>query len=86
VRIEYDVAKSAKNERERGLPFEMAQDFDLGNAMAFEERRGAELRVRAVGMLNGKLHTLVYTKREDAIRIISLRRANKTERRLYEAR
>jgi uncharacterized DUF497 family protein len=40
VRIEFDPAKSQRNRRERGLPFERAADFDFSIAsIAIDERK-----------------------------------------------
>ncbi len=38
----------------------------------------------AIGMLYGKLHTIIFTQRANDIRIISLRRANKVEEKAYD--
>jgi uncharacterized DUF497 family protein len=38
----------------------------------------------AMGEIEGRLHVLVYTKRGQTLRIISLRRANKREVKRYE--
>ena len=43
-----------------------------------------EMRYRGVGLLNGRLHVLVFTETETGIRVISLRKANTREVRLYE--
>ena len=85
MKLEYDPAKNERNIRERGLSFERAADFDFATALLLEDRRRdyGELRYRALGWLDGQLHALVFTTRENSLRVISLRRANRMERRLY---
>jgi uncharacterized DUF497 family protein len=43
-----------------------------------------EKRLIAYGLINDRLHCLVYTVRDDLIRVISLRKANKREVSRYE--
>ena len=43
-----------------------------------------EIRLRALGFLDDRLHALVYTRREGLIRVISFRKAKKKEVTLYE--
>jgi uncharacterized DUF497 family protein len=43
----------------------------------------SESRMKAVGQLGGRLFVVVYTERENAIRIISARRTNKSEDQAY---
>jgi len=88
VAIEFDPAKSDKNKEERGLPFEMAEDFDLETAIIRRDDRFdyPELRFQAIGPIHGIVHLLVFTPLESgAIRVISLRRANRKERREWLA-
>lgn len=84
--IEFDPAKSNRNARERDLPFDRASDFDFTTAyLRIDDRKDyGELRIRAIGFLGDRLHVLVFTERENNIRVISLRKANRAEMRLYE--
>mgnify|MGYP001551998774 CR=1 FL=1 len=86
MKIEFDPAKSAKNARERGLPFELVEDFDFDSAkIVTDERRDyGEVRYRAVGRLNDAVAVVVFTIRYEAMRVISLRHANRKERLRYE--
>ena len=43
-----------------------------------------ERRLRVLGHIEGQLHAAVITARGDAVRVISLRRANTREERAYE--
>jgi len=82
----FDPDKSARNLRERGISFDRAEDFDFDAALyRIDDRQDyGELRVRVLGFLDGRLHTLVYTERGEDMRIISLRKANRLEMREYD--
>jgi uncharacterized DUF497 family protein len=84
VEVEFDSAKNAKNIRERGLPFTLAEEFDWTTAMIAPSNRPSEARFFAVGYIGSRLHALVFTKSGTTLRIISLRRAHKTEVKRYE--
>ena len=83
--IDFDPAKSARNERERGITFERIADMDFQTAIAIEDTRKdyGERRLRMLGTIDGKLHAAVITPRGETIRVISLRRANKREEHAY---
>jgi uncharacterized DUF497 family protein len=85
VEITYDPAKNERNIAERGLSFERAAEWDfLGATTLIDDRRNyGEVRYRSFGLLDGRLHALVYTLTARGIRVISLRRANKREVRRY---
>ena len=81
----WDETKNASNRSKHGLGFDAVYDFDWDTVLyADRSRHGdGERRLAAISMLYGKLYTIVFTPRENDIRIISLRRANKTEEKLY---
>jgi uncharacterized DUF497 family protein len=87
-RIEFDEAKSARNERERGLPFSMVEAFDFETAHYLPDNRNAypEMRYVALGFLkaSSRLYVLCFTHIPNGIRVISFRKANQRERRFYE--
>lgn len=87
VRIEFDPAKNERNIRERGLSFSLVAEFDFETAIyAVDNRRDyGEVRFRALGYLDGRLHALVFIGIPEGIRIISFRRANQREVVLYES-
>lgn len=80
--IEFDPDKNERNVRERGLWFERAGEFDFESAFVIGDDRHAygETRYSAIGLLAGSLHVIVFTIRGDAMRVISLKRANARER------
>ena len=85
MRASYDPAKSERNEVERGLAFDLAEEFDWSSALIVEDRRKDydERRYQALGSIGEHLHMLVFTTRGEAVHVISLRRANQRERRRY---
>lgn len=71
--------------RERGLSFERAADFDFATAaIEIDLRRDyGEIRVVALGYLDGRLHALCYVETETGARVISFRKANSRETKRY---
>lgn len=85
MRFEFDPAKSAKNEQERGLPFAAAARLFDGPRLEWEDRRKdyGETRFTTLGEIEGRTFCASFTRRRDAIRIISFRKANARETRRY---
>jgi uncharacterized DUF497 family protein len=86
MEIEFDPEKNRRNIQERGIDFEQAQAFDWDTALVWPDTRQdyGEDRFIALGQIGERLHSLVFTVRSDAVRVISLRKANRREDRLYE--
>ncbi|AZR95111.1 hypothetical protein BBB39_16125 [Bordetella trematum] len=84
--ITYDPAKNDKNIAERGLSFELAHGFEWNSALVIEDARQdySEVRYQALGKIDERLYMLVFTVRGEAIRVISLRKANSREVARYE--
>ena len=84
----FDPAKSARNVTERGLAFDLAEEFDWSTALIAEDTRMAypERRYQALGLIEEHLHMLVFTPRDGAVHVISLRRANQRERTRYSTK
>lgn len=81
---EWDDAKNRSNQHKHGLPFELTVVLFDGPTLEWEDSRiYDEERWIAVGEVNGRVVVCVYTWREDRRRIISLRRATKSETRDY---
>ena len=85
--FELGCRESARNGRERDLPFELAVLlFDGPTLERVDDRQDyGEVRVQAIGMLGTVALHCVYTDREPVRRIISLRRASRRERDAYRA-
>jgi uncharacterized DUF497 family protein len=84
--FEWDDAKAASNLAKHGVPFDYATRVFLDEAVIdFDASREAdgEARRKAIGLIEGRVFTVVYVQRREAIRIISARRANATERKAY---
>ncbi len=81
IEIEFNQDKSDKNFDERGIHFDSAKFFNWDSALVWEDTRKdyKEKRYSAIGFINNRLHVLVFTTRNEALRIISLRKANKRE-------
>ena len=83
MEISFDPAKSERNRIDRGLPFELASQFEFATARINTVFRNGEHRKFAVGYLNDRLHILCYKEVEGGRRIISFRKANKREAQAY---
>ncbi len=83
--IDFDPEKDLVNRAKHGLVLDRAIDLDLRTAVVQPDQRRdyGEPRWRAYGMLDGRLHMLAFTVRDDRMRAISLRRANAREMKRY---
>ncbi len=84
MRYEWDERKRLSNLEKHGLDF-----FDVG--IVFESTHvevpsshSSEKRRLAIGTLDGRFVTVVYTMRDEATRVISFRRARHEERDTYQ--
>ncbi|MDD3182824.1 MAG: BrnT family toxin [Alphaproteobacteria bacterium] len=86
MQFEWDENKNAANVAKHKLSFAEAWDFPWHESVLFDRSRedDGEKRYAAIGRLHGKLHTIIFTKRAKRVRIITLRRANKSEETAYE--
>ena len=86
IKIEFDQDKSDANIQERSIGFDSAKFFNWDSALVWEDTRKdyKEKRYSAIGFIDNRLHALVFTPRNEALRIISLRKANKREVRRYD--
>lgn len=87
MNFEFDPRKSEANKLKHGIDFEEAQrlwnDDDWVDAPV---RWTDEPRWISVGVIDGKFWTAVWTKRGEAVRIISVRRARQDEIGGYQSR
>jgi uncharacterized DUF497 family protein len=86
--FEWDSRKARSNLAKHGVGFEEASTIfgdPLSLTIPDPEHSLAEKRHITMGRaFNGKLLVVVHTDRDDNIRIISARRANRRERKFYE--
>jgi uncharacterized DUF497 family protein len=89
MQFEWDEAKSEACFRNRGFDFAYAAfAFADPDRMVRQDSRYSygEDRYQLIGRIEGRLFVLVYTPRNDVMRIISARKANQREVKLYENR
>ena len=85
MNIEYDNDKDRLNQDKHGLSFAEVELIDWETALTVEDGRFdyGEIRHITLGLIQDRLCVVVWTKRSDTIRIISLRKANKREQKQY---
>jgi uncharacterized DUF497 family protein len=85
MRLDWDPAKDAQNVARRGLSFALVERLDWDTAQTVEDTREAygERRYITVGWIDARLHVLIWTPRGDTVRVISLRKADAHDRRIY---
>jgi uncharacterized DUF497 family protein len=86
VQFEWDEAKRASNLAKHGVDFARVADFDWETAVIRPDlrRRYGELRLKAAGRIDDRVHILIFTRRGQRTRVISLRKANDKEIAAYE--
>lgn len=83
--FEWDEIKCQSNIRKHEIDFLDAAQALQRPHFAILSPRGGELRILAICPGSGKLLSIVYAPRGTAARIISARRANRSERKKYKA-
>lgn len=88
VKIVFDSAKDRRNRAHHGLPLAFgARVIAAAVADIADVRRDyGELRRNAYGHVESRFFVCTYTRRGDAYRIISVRRANRREEARYGER
>jgi hypothetical protein len=82
--FEYDPEKSHTNKQKHGIDFEEAQSLWLDcNRIEIPARTTGELRKVVIAQLNDEIWSAIFTMREGAIQIISVRRSRKNEKEIY---
>ncbi|MBE7186550.1 MAG: BrnT family toxin [Methylobacterium mesophilicum] len=86
-RFEFDPDKSASNLAKHGIDFEDAQRlWDDGKLAIVDAKSNDELRFMAIGRIDDRHWSAVFTLRRDRLRLISVRRARVAEIERYEGR
>ncbi|ENS4525538.1 BrnT family toxin [Salmonella enterica] len=82
MEIDYDNNKRNRTLSERGLDFARAAEVFAGKHFTAEDMRQdyGEIRYITAGTLDGCIVVLVWTPRDNARRIISMRKANEREK------
>ncbi|OWJ70899.1 hypothetical protein CDV50_11230 [Haematobacter massiliensis] len=86
MKLDWDDAKRDWTLRERGLDFASVAEADWDNALTAEDLREdyAERRFVSLVPIRNRLCVVAWCIRGDALRVISLRKANTRERKRYE--
>ncbi len=85
VDFEFDLPKSVANQAKHGVDFSEAQALWQDDGLVIlPSRYPDERRYLAIGRIGRKHWTAIFTERKSRIRMISVRRARKEERVLYE--
>lgn len=81
VNYEFDPTKDESKLDKHGLSLAEVDGFEWETAVVREDTRKqyAEQRFEATGYISERLHVMVYCLRNDAVRVISLRKANARE-------
>lgn len=84
--IEFDPIKDQANQVKHGLSLALAEAFELETALVEIDGRNdyKEERFIALGLIGDRVHVMVFTVRGEAIRVISLRKANRREVKRYD--
>ena len=82
---EWDETKRQATLKNRGIDFAGMVFFDWGSARTIEDTRNdyGETRNVSIGFITGRLHVCIWCHRGEAVRVISLRKANHDERQNY---
>lgn len=84
--FEYDPHKSELNKIKHGIDFEEAQAlWNDEYLLKISARSTDEPRFLAIGRIGQKYWSAIFTTRNQAIRLISVRRAREEEITLYES-
>ena len=86
MKIEFDPGKDLINRQKHGMSLAEAERMDFSAALyAMDDRYDyGEERTQALGLIDGRLHMLVFTMRGGVLRAISLRKANSKEVKRYD--
>ena len=87
MELEWDEFKRRDALKKHGVDFADVALVDFGSAMTIADNRRdyGEPRWVTYGMISGRLHVVCWTGRNDRMRIISFRRANDREQKIYAA-
>lgn len=88
VGYDFDPAKSERNLQERGFDFDLASLVFESNPVVFRDDRRdyGEVRMIALGEIDGNLYKVTFTDRGEVRRIISAHRASRQEIRRWQMR
>lgn len=85
MKFEWNEQKNQINYEKHGLSFEDAELVFESNTISFKDDREdyGEERFITLGELKSRVVVVVHTKRDFLTRIISMRKANEREKKIY---
>jgi uncharacterized protein len=85
MEFEWDEAKRRGALNRHGVDFADVVWLDFSNAITVADNRRdySEERFITYGQLNGRMHVLCWTERNNRMRVISFRKANDREEKYY---
>ena len=85
LKFEWDETKSRSSEIKHGIDFESATElWNDNHRIEILTLYPIENRSILIGKINGRMWTAVFTRRGNAVRIISVRCSRKKEVNLYD--
>lgn len=87
MNLEWDEDKRQKTLRERGLDFADVGAVDWESAIFIPDTRRdyGEARETMMALHEGRLLIIAFTMRNETVRVISMRKANSRERKIYDS-
>ena len=84
--IEFDPAKDALNIAKHGVSLTLAAKIEWSDVLCAPDTRCDYGEVREIGfsMIDRRLYVVVFVQRSAVMRIVSLRKANSREVKLYD--
>jgi uncharacterized DUF497 family protein len=83
IGFEWDDEKSQTNLVKHGISFDDASEVFYGPVVITGSSRNNEERWLAIGKSHDRIVSVIFTRRNDLIRIISARRPRRDEKRAY---
>ena len=86
MNIEFDQAKDAANVAKHGVSMALAERICWPDVLCMPDNRRdyGELREIGFAVIDERLYVVVFVQRGEVMRIISLRKANRREVKLYD--
>lgn len=88
IKYEWDEGKCHQYLAKHDVDFDVIVALDWTSALVIEDRRMdyGEPRLRVLGLIGDRVHAVAVTPRTDALRVISLRKANAREVKQWQNR
>ncbi|HLO60180.1 MAG TPA: BrnT family toxin [Bacteroidales bacterium] len=86
MKFEFDEQKSSTNKSKHGIDFiEAQQIWNDPERVEIPARTSEEPRIMIIGRIGQSIRAGIYTIRNKNIRLISVRKARKDEKEIYES-